>query len=85
MLTKVTVLAACLAISQTAAASQTGTDARDPDRDCTIKGNISPDGMIYHMPGQRDYSRTRISEKNGERWFCTEDEAVAAGWRRATR
>lgn len=51
---------------------------------CQIKGNISRNGTrIYHVPGQQDYDKTRISESNGERWFCTEDEAQAAGWRRA--
>ncbi len=48
---------------------------------CPIKGNISKSGRIYHMPGQRDYDRTGIDEARGERWFCTEAEARAAGWR----
>jgi hypothetical protein len=52
---------------------------------CRIKGNISINSgrRIYHMPGQEDYSRTRIRAEYGERWFCTEAEAMAAGWRRA--
>lgn len=51
---------------------------------CSIKGNISRSGArIYHVPGDRDYAATRISEARGERWFCSETEAVAAGWRRA--
>lgn len=55
-----------------------------PTIGCQIKGNISRNGTrIYHVPGQQDYDKTRISESNGERWFCTEDEAQAAGWRRA--
>lgn len=55
-----------------------------PTTACQIKGNISRNGTrIYHVPGQQDYDKTRISESNGERWFCTEDEAQAAGWRRA--
>jgi endonuclease YncB( thermonuclease family) len=55
-----------------------------PTSGCRIKGNISRNGArIYHMPGQQDYDRTRITENTGERWFCTEDEAQAAGWRRA--
>ncbi|MFC4624283.1 thermonuclease family protein [Daeguia caeni] len=55
-----------------------------PVTGCQIKGNISQDGTrIYHVPGQQDYDKTRISESKGERWFCTEDEAHAAGWRRA--
>lgn len=52
---------------------------------CTIKGNISGGGRIYHVPGQRDYDATVIRTKDGERWFCSEAEAQAAGWRRARR
>jgi len=55
-----------------------------PTTGCQIKGNISRNGnRIYHVPGQKDYDKTRITESQGERWFCTEDEAQAAGWRRA--
>ncbi len=57
---------------------------RNRDRDdCRIKGNISSNGRIYHVPGQRYYDQTVITESRGERWFCTEEEARAAGWRRA--
>lgn len=52
---------------------------------CAIKGNISANGRIYHLPGQRDYDATVIREGRGERWFCSEPEARAAGWRRAKR
>ncbi|MCY3754817.1 MAG: thermonuclease family protein [Alphaproteobacteria bacterium] len=52
---------------------------------CLIKGNISRNGRIYHVPGGKHYDRTRIDEARGERWFCTEAEARAAGWRRARR
>lgn len=48
---------------------------------CPIKGNISDSGRIYHAPWSPWYGRTRINEKNGERWFCSEDQAIAAGWR----
>ena len=55
-----------------------------PTTGCQIKGNISRNGnRIYHVPGQKDYDKTKITEGKGERWFCTEDEARAAGWRRA--
>ena len=51
---------------------------------CGIKGNINRDGgRIYHLPGQQHYSRTRIITGTGERWFCSEADAQAAGWRRA--
>jgi endonuclease YncB( thermonuclease family) len=53
---------------------------------CNIKGNISAKGEhIYHVPGQKYYSRTRISEGKGERWFCSEEEARQAGWRRSSQ
>ena len=54
-----------------------------PPGDCVIKGNISANGRIYHLPGMRYYDRTGIDESRGERWFCTEAEARAAGWRRS--
>ena len=51
---------------------------------CATKGNISSSGeRIYHVPGQRYYDATKISGIKGERWFCTEQEAVRAGWRKA--
>ena len=48
---------------------------------CPIKGNISENGRIYHAPWSPFYSRTKISTSKGERWFCSEAEAVEAGWR----
>lgn len=56
-----------------------------PAADCAIKGNISGERRIYHIPGQRHYDETRINTARGERWFCSEAEAQAAGWRRARR
>ncbi len=54
---------------------------------CDIKGNISSGSgnRIFHVRGQRDYERTSINVKNGEQWFCTEEEAWASGWRKASR
>jgi len=54
---------------------------------CNIKGNVSIDTgeRIYHVPGQEHYSETVISRSYGERWFCSEAEARAAGWRKARR
>lgn len=56
----------------------------DTDR-CIIKGNISftTRERIYHVPGQAYYEETVINEAYGERWFCTEQEARDAGWRKA--
>ena len=52
---------------------------------CNIKGNISfeTDERIYHVPGQDHYDATRISRQHGERWFCSEQEARSAGWRKS--
>jgi hypothetical protein len=52
---------------------------------CTIKGNISmaTGERIYHVPGQKYYSATIVTPSKGERWFCSEAEARAAGWRRS--
>ncbi|WP_253203578.1 phospholipase D-like domain-containing protein [Methylosinus sp. KRF6] len=49
---------------------------------CAIKGNISRKGeRIFHKPGEPFYDRVKIDQSAGERWFCSEQEAVAAGWR----
>lgn len=55
--------------------------AQAPPGDCRIKGNVSENGRIYHVPGSRHYELTTIDESRGERWFCTADEARRAGWR----
>lgn len=53
-----------------------------PDLACPIKGNINrKHEQIYHVPWSKDYGKTRIDVAKGERWFCTEEEAIAAGWR----
>ena len=51
------------------------------DSDCLIKGNISSNGKIYHTPSSPWYARTKINTAKGERWFCSAEEAEAAGWR----
>jgi micrococcal nuclease len=55
--------------------------------DLVIKGNISQSTgeKIYHVPGGEFYDVTIIDESAGERWFCTEAEALDAGWRKSLR
>lgn len=55
--------------------------------DCVIKGNISisTGNKLYHLPGMEDYDATVISPEKGERWFCTEAEAISQGWKKAPR
>lgn len=56
------------------------------DPNCRIKGNISTKGdRIYHVPGGEFYQQTVISAAQGERMFCSEQEAQAAGWRKSRR
>jgi hypothetical protein len=48
---------------------------------CAIKGNISKHGKIYHMPWSPWYAQIKMDADKGKRWFCSETEALAAGWR----
>lgn len=58
----------------------------DDNKCLKLKGNISSSGeKIYHAPGDKDYEQTVIDKGNGERFFCTEMEAVENGWRKAPR
>jgi hypothetical protein len=54
---------------------------------CNIKGNISisTNKKLYHLPEMKDYKITKISPEKGERWFCSEAEAIANGWKKAPR
>jgi len=51
---------------------------------CAVKGNVSRNGQIYHVPWSPWYDKVKVDERRGERWFCSEAEAQAAGWRPAT-
>ncbi|MEM6256267.1 MAG: cold shock domain-containing protein [Cyanobacteria bacterium P01_D01_bin.156] len=53
--------------------------------DCVIKGNISINTgkKWYHLPGMEDYESTVISPDEGEKWFCSEEEARENGWSKA--
>ena len=51
-------------------------------RDCQIKGNINTQGdRIYHTQGSPYYHDTIIKTAEGERWFCSIQEAEDSGWR----
>jgi hypothetical protein len=63
-----------------------------PNPACPIKGNVNSKGeRIYHEPGDRDYDRVAMKNcdhgmcTNGKRWFCSDADAEAAGWRHALR
>jgi hypothetical protein len=38
---------------------------------------------IYHLPFNTFYAETHLDLSRGERWFCSESEALRAGWRPA--
>ncbi|CAH0120425.1 SPbeta prophage-derived endonuclease YokF [Paenibacillus sp. CECT 9249] len=64
-------------IEETKDKSQTTAGCKNP----TIKGNKSKKGeLIYHVPGGQSYEVTKAEEM-----FCTEEEAQAAGYRKAKR
>lgn len=50
---------------------------------CVIKGNNRrSDGSkpTYHFPGCANYNSTLVQLYDGDQWFCTEKEAVKAGY-----
>ena len=61
--------------------------ATNSQPDCNIKGNISINTgkKYYHLPGMENYDATTIRQEYGERWFCSEGEAIRNGWTKAPR
>jgi endonuclease YncB( thermonuclease family) len=65
-------------------ASASGSVAPSPD--CTIKGNVNSSGeCIYHTPQSRWYTQIRMQIAKGTRWFCSVEDAEAAGCRETRR
>jgi endonuclease YncB( thermonuclease family) len=57
-----------------------------PSPDCTIKGNVNTSGeCIYHKPTSRWYAKIQMKISKGTRWFCSVDDAEAAGCRETRR
>jgi endonuclease YncB( thermonuclease family) len=52
---------------------------------CPIKGHMVSGDRIYVLPWSSQYERVRVSQQRGGRWFCSEREARAAGWRPTAR
>jgi endonuclease YncB( thermonuclease family) len=48
---------------------------------CPIKGFVKSSTLTYAMPWSRDYSRAKVRSGKADRWFCSEDEARAAGFK----
>jgi endonuclease YncB( thermonuclease family) len=51
---------------------------------CPIKGRIRSGARTYVLPWSTSYDSVKPSRAKGERWFCSETEAKAAGWSRAS-
>ncbi len=57
-----------------------------PSPACRIKGNVNTSGQcIYHRPTSRWYAQIRMKVSKGTRWFCSVEEAEAAGCRETRR
>jgi micrococcal nuclease len=71
-----------LSIVLSACSSEEGSSSN-----CNIKGNVSYNTgeKIYHLPEDQFYDVTKIDESYGEKWFCSEEEAEEAGFRRSLR
>ena len=52
---------------------------------CPIKGLVSGESKSYVLPWSRDYRGAKVRTTRGERFFCSEAEAQAAGWKAAGR
>lgn len=48
--------------------------------DCSIKGNTRAGKKIYLLPDCNNYDQTIIDTSYQDQWFCTEAEAVKAGF-----
>ena len=52
---------------------------------CPIKGIVRASARLYAMPWSDGYIGAKVRTIKGERWFCSEDDARAAGFRLADR
>ena len=50
---------------------------------CPIKGFVRASSRLYAMPWSDGYQGAKVRTVRGERWFCSEDDARAAGFRLA--
>ena len=54
---------------------------------CDIKGNLGKHEhnkkKTYHYPGCSEYDRVVVELDLGEQWFCSEEEAIKAGYKKS--
>ena len=54
-----------------------------PNRECLIKGNIRESLKTYYTPDCQYYKQVIVNTAFGDRWFCSVEEAVKAGFEKA--
>jgi len=55
----------------------------EPWREAAAALPLGRNEKVLPLPSSRDHERTCINDRVGERMFCSENEATAAGWRAA--
>lgn len=65
--------------------SQNCSQTIPPDPDCFIKGNHDQrqNRKLYSYPGCTNYNRTVVDLWQDDQWFCSESEALKAGYTRS--
>jgi hypothetical protein len=51
---------------------------------CTIKGNLRSGKKTYYLPSCAAYDQVIVDEAYGDSWFCSEEDAIAQEFDRAT-
>ena len=65
----------------TLAPGSCATGCEVPTEGCFIKGIVSASGVrVFVVPSQEHYPTIKVDSAHGDRWFCTTDDATAAGW-----
>lgn len=54
---------------------------RSSPEGCPIKGVVRRGNKVYAMPWSEGYTGRSVKKVRGDRWFCTEEEARAAGFK----
>lgn len=50
-----------------------------------LKGDVSGGRKTYHVPGGMGYDEVEINPAEGDAWFCSEEDARKAGFRRSAQ
>jgi len=55
--------------------------------ECDIEGNLGKrehgEKKTYHYSGCSEYDRVVVELDIGEQWFCSEEEAIKAGYKKS--